>query len=138
LGIYFISTEAGPAEKFKNIYFSERNFSEVYVEMSRTSGSSMNINKSSISQKKRMFKKTGSSKSAKIRLETDPAMQIPVEVLGATFSGRRLMFLIKWEGIEEAELIPSEEANVKYTQAVLKFYTDRIVWETDPTKTNLV
>lgn len=38
------------------------------------------------------------------------------------------MFLVKWKGTDKAELIPAKEANVKFPQAVIAFYEQRLIW----------
>jgi len=37
-----------------------------------------------------------------------------------------LEFYMKWRGIEETELIPAKEANLKWPQIVIKFYEERL------------
>ena len=52
-------------------------------------------------------------------------------ILGVKKSSKGLMFLIKWQDINEADLVPSEEANVKCPDVVIKFYEDNLYMKTE-------
>lgn len=54
--------------------------------------------------------------------ETTPVEKTPDYIIGAHQHRNGVMFLLKWDGVEEADLILAEHANLLYPQVVIKFY----------------
>ncbi|XP_011304199.1 chromobox protein homolog 1 [Fopius arisanus] len=58
----------------------------------------------------------------------------PEKIIGATDSSGELMFLMKWQGSEETDLVSAKEANVMCPQIVIRYYEDRLTWHTTKAK----
>lgn len=54
----------------------------------------------------------------------------PERIIGATDSSGELMFLMKWVGTEEADLVRSADARQKCPQLIIEFYEKHLTWNT--------
>jgi len=61
------------------------------------------------------------------------------KITGATEASGELMYLIKWEGINDHfDLVSAKEANLMCPQIVINFYQEKLIWnqEAGPSKEN--
>ncbi|XP_065207212.1 chromobox protein homolog 5-like [Planococcus citri] len=52
----------------------------------------------------------------------------PERIIGATDTSGELMFLMKWEGTDEADLVRSVDARTKCPQLIIEFYEKHLTW----------
>jgi len=69
--------------------------------------------------------------------KTSPAQNKAEKIIGATNATGKLMFLMKWEGIDNFDLITAEEANIMYQEIVLNFYRKRLTANFSQPKKNV-
>ncbi|KAL4085410.1 hypothetical protein QTP88_027269 [Uroleucon formosanum] len=57
---------------------------------------------------------------------TTPVEKIAEKIIGATDMGGELKLLVKWQGIEEPELMLAKDINILFPQVVINFYAERL------------
>ncbi|CAF2016570.1 unnamed protein product [Rotaria magnacalcarata] len=85
---------------------------------SKSDGDEKNNNTSSTKRPRIEYEQTGYARGLQ-----------PDAFLGATdIYDEELMFLVKWQGVSKAELVPSRIVNKESPQMVIKFYEERLTW----------
>jgi hypothetical protein len=58
------------------------------------------------------------------------------KIVAATNNDGKIMFMVKWKGSDEADLISSQLARAKCPQAVIQFYEERLSWHSSSNDEN--
>jgi len=59
----------------------------------------------------------------------DDSLMEPEKIIGATEYSGELMFLIKWKGMNKADLISAKIAKIACPQTVISYFEDRLTWD---------
>lgn len=59
----------------------------------------------------------------------------PDSIIGATDASGELMFLMKWKGCGEADLVPARQVNIRCPEIVINYYENKIPWYTSKPST---
>jgi len=54
------------------------------------------------------------------------------EILGVSDVCNELVFLVKWQDCDEADILPTHKVSEKYPQRVIKFYEKHLTWQSLP------
>lgn len=52
----------------------------------------------------------------------------PDSIIGCTDNKGFMQFLVKWKGVDEAELIAAKEVKIKFPHIVNEFFKERLNW----------
>lgn len=72
--------------------------------------------------------KSSSEASEKPKLSGFERGLVAEEIKGAIKVGPKIMFLMKWKGTDEEELVFSDIARYKCPPIVIKYYEERLRW----------
>lgn len=79
----------------------------------------------SANDKKKKADNKDIGKPTKIRNGFEKGLEAE-KILGISDSTGQILFLMKWRGSDETEVVTAKEANIKCPQVVIKFYEQRI------------